>query len=313
VSPPLPDADEARRFLASRFGRDPGPIERVGAGAWSRCFGFRDGARDLVIRFGRFAADFEKDRHAARFRTAALPIPAVLDVGAGLGVHFAICERVRGEPLEHLGPERFAAVLPSLFATLDALRAADLAEAPGWGAWDGHGRGAAGSWRAHLLAVADDPPDARTHGWRDRLRATPEADALMRAGHARLDALTRELPVTRHLVHADLLAGNVLVRGDRIAGVFDWGCSLYGDFLYDLAWLDFWSPWHPGVAAADPRAAAERHFAEAGLEMPALGTRWVACALHIGLDHLAYNAWKGDREALGAVAGRLAPWLDASG
>jgi hygromycin-B 4-O-kinase len=93
--------------------------------------------------------------------------------------------------------------------------------------------------------------------------------------------------------------------------VFDWGCSIYGDFLYDLAWIDFWSPWHPGIAAASLRAVAERHFAAIGLEVPALERRWLACAIHIGLDHLAYDAHTGDIAALEAVARRLAPLLDA--
>ncbi|HKJ25601.1 MAG TPA: phosphotransferase [Myxococcota bacterium] len=311
MSDALPGLDEARRFLASHLGREVGPVAPVGEGAWSRCFGFIDGGRELVVRFGRFGHDFAKDRRAARFRDDALPIPEVLEVGEALGMHFAISTRVRGEPIERLAPDRFAAALPSLWAALDALRRADLSGSPGWGPWDASGHGRAASWREHLLAVVDDPPGSRTHGWRRRLRDSPDAHTLLDAGHARLAELVVDLPVTRHLVHADLINRNVLVSGDRIRGVFDWGCSLYGDFLYDLAWLEFWSPWHEGIAAARVRAAAERHFTELGLEVPRLGRRWLACAIHIGLEHLAYNAHTGDRRALEAVAARLAPLLDA--
>jgi aminoglycoside phosphotransferase (APT) family kinase protein len=39
------------------------------------------------------------------------------------------------------------------------------------------------------------------------------------------------------VVHGDLLARNVLVEGDRISGVLDWGSACFGDPLYDAAWL----------------------------------------------------------------------------
>jgi len=29
----------------------------------------------------------------------------------------------------------------------------------------------------------------------------------------------------------------LLVDGGRISTVVDWQCAMYGDFLYDLAWL----------------------------------------------------------------------------
>ena len=43
----------------------------------------------------------------------------------------------------------------------------------------------------------------------------------------------------------------MLVDGGRITAVLDWGCSLYGDFLYELAWMQFWLPWYPAMVKAD--------------------------------------------------------------
>ena len=42
---------------------------------------------------------------------------------------------------------------------------------------------------------------------------------------------------TRHVIHGDLLNRNILVDGERINAVLDWGNALYGDHLYDAAWL----------------------------------------------------------------------------
>ena len=37
----------------------------------------------------------------------------------------------------------------------------------------------------------------------------------------------------------------------RLEAVFDWGCSLAGDFLYEVAWFTFWAPWYPALDAID--------------------------------------------------------------
>jgi hygromycin-B 4-O-kinase len=43
-------------------------------------------------------------------------------------------------------------------------------------------------------------------------------------------------------VHGDMVNHNVLVQDPRITAVIDWGNALYGDWLYDAAWLIFWWP-----------------------------------------------------------------------
>ena len=69
------------------------------------------------------------------------------------------------------------------------------------------------------------------------------------AGYARLLGLVDARPEARHLVHSDLLNFNVLAEDDRVSAVFDWGAALYGDFLWDVAWLTFWQPWYVNWAA----------------------------------------------------------------
>ena len=44
-----------------------------------------------------------------------------------------------------------------------------------------------------------------------------------------------------YLLHGDYGFDNVLVDQGKISGVLDWANAKYGDFLYDVAWLDFWS------------------------------------------------------------------------
>ena len=98
---------EAQAFLAEHLGHPVDHVELVGEGAWSRCFGFTDGARNLVIRFGRYVDDFEKDARAASFSTPALPVPHVSEVGAAFDGFFAISTRAYGRPLESLDADEW--------------------------------------------------------------------------------------------------------------------------------------------------------------------------------------------------------------
>jgi hygromycin-B 4-O-kinase len=109
------------------------------------------------------------------------------------------------------------------------------------------------------------------------------------------------------VLHGDMLNRNVLVAADgsRLTGVFDWGCSAYGDFLYEVAWFTFWAPWHTGLAAIDFRSVIRRHYNATGLDVPCFGQRLRCYELHIGLTHLAYCAFAGHRDQdLHAVAQR---------
>lgn len=90
------------------------------------------------------------------------------------------------------------------------------------------------------------------------------------------------MPDERQLIHEDLLNRNVLVNGNEITAVFDWGNAMYGDALYDTAWLLYWWPWYPQWSEIDIRAALDLS--------DDVDDRLFAYQLHIGLDHLAYTA-----------------------
>ncbi|HWM18934.1 MAG TPA: aminoglycoside phosphotransferase family protein [Ilumatobacteraceae bacterium] len=304
------DVVDAERFLSRHLGRDVAGVELVGEGAWSKGFGFVDADRDLVVRFGRFVDDFEKDRRAGAFNTSALPIPEVIEIGAAFDGYFAISTRAHGRPLETCTTAEWEAVLPAVWSALDDLRRADISATTGYGGWDSSGHGSHSSWREFVLAVDTDSPQRRTHGWRRKLIDSSVGDRPFRAGLTKLAELVDACPNERHLIHADLINRNVLVEDDLLTGVFDWGCSSYGDFVYDLAWLAFWSPWHPALEAIDIRAAAIRHFASTAVTIDDLDARLRCCMLHIGLDHQAYCAHTGDEAALIAVTEQTTFLLD---
>lgn len=292
---PAVDRAEAVALLTARFG--DGVSDVVAAprqGAWSRAYFFRHDGADYVVRFAEQSWNFEKDRMYAVHSSAELPIPQVLEIGEANGSAYAISERVYGDILEELDADRMRRTLPSLFRALDAMRAIDLSSTTGFGPQLADGNGECTTWREYLLAVGDDQPTLAANpvrGWRAQLDTRPQVARTFDRTLDELASMVGACPEIRHLLHSDLIYGNVLVAGDRVSGVFDWGCALYGDFLYDVAWLTFWAPWYPGLSALDLRAEALAHYADIGVEVEKFDARLRCYEVHNGLAHLAYHSF----------------------
>ena len=228
----------------------------------------------------------------------------MLAVGPAFDGYYAISQRAYGVPLENLTPGEWLDIVPAVVAVLEAMRMADISATTGFGGWDSDGRGSHTTWSSHLLAVAEHSPDHRTYGWRDRLAAVPEGEEAFAWGLELLEALVSD-DVPRCLTHCDLINRNVLAADGRITAVFDWGCSRYGDHLYDLAWFEFWAPWLPHLDVHLLRSALAQHWRAVGYVPVNFERRLMACHLHIGLDHLGYNAFIGDRATLLATVARM--------
>ncbi len=286
------DRAMAADFLSARFGEASRlEVAPIGAGAWSQAYSFSHDGQEYVIRFGALREDFERDRIAAAFSSAALPVPRTLDIGEAFGGFYAITERVSGDFLDHADGAQLRRILPALFAALDAARSIDLSASAGYGTVDGDGNARYPSWQSALCDIAQDRVDQRTYGWRERLRASNYGLDAFDTVYACMASLVSACPEDRHIIHSDLLNRNVFIAGDRITGVIDWGCLMYGDFLYDIAWLTFWAPWYPTWHSIDFEAEALGHARAIGLDLPNAVTRLRCYELHIGLAHFAYNAF----------------------
>lgn len=273
-------------------------------GEWSRVYSVQTKTGEFVVRFSEYDEDFEKDAYAARWSSAALPIPRIVEWGPAPAGFYAVSERVPGEHIDGVDGPRMRRLLPALFGALDAMRAVDLSQATGFGGWRADGRTQHRSWREWLLSIATDQPTRGAPTWRELLADRPER-AAYEAGYERIRALVEHCPEDRHLIHDDLLHFNVLVAGDRITGVLDWGSSKYGDFLYDMAKFAFYQPWYPAWERIDFAAEAREHHRRIGLDVPRYDERLLCYALHEGIGGIAYSAFRGRWDQAAANARRV--------
>jgi hypothetical protein len=118
----LQDAD-LRKFLTARLQAVPDSIETIRPGEWSRAYAIRRNGEELVVRFSPYREDFEKDRAAAQWSSASLPIPPLIELGEAFGVSYAVSPRV----VEHFS-RRSRATRPPPFCRASFAR------------WTPHGR-----------------------------------------------------------------------------------------------------------------------------------------------------------------------------
>jgi aminoglycoside phosphotransferase (APT) family kinase protein len=303
--------NQAHEFLASRYGAVD-ELRALEGGFWSSAYSFSRAGRPLVVRFGANRDWFEVDRAAMAFASSDLPVPEVIEIGDAFGGAYVVSARHYGTKLEEVQPDQCDIAGPMLASLIGALfrvpKTPELAVS-----WHSPPPGAP-TWRSWLSEQLVDDPSPEGHDWRGAIAAHPEVDRIFRACEARIGELLDACPERRDLVHGDLLHANVLVAEDasRPTAVFSWKCSARGDFLFDVAWCTFWSPWHAGIAAADPWTHIWREPSirdDAGASVDA-SVRHHCYELHIGATHLGWNTWIGDFNAFKEVAARLSEVLD---
>ncbi len=284
------EPSQVEAFLRERFGQVT-EVALIGSGEWSQAFSFRVAEGKRVVRFGNFGEDYEKDRVAHAFAGPELPIPQVHEIGHAFDGFFATSTFLEGVGFDEIDEAGYRRILPELFRSLDAIREIDVSSSQGFGIWPAEGTGPYSSWRETLLDIRNDRAGSRLHGWRSLMEPHTEAVKRFDEGYRILQGLVEVSPEQRHLIHADLMADNLRVLDDRVSAVVDWANAMYGDFLYDLARLEFWRPWFPELAHIDFAAEALAHYDAIGLEVPGFTARLRCCQLHLGLEAQAYNAF----------------------
>ncbi|TCC58650.1 aminoglycoside phosphotransferase family protein [Kribbella pittospori] len=276
----------ARRLVRATFGERATEPVPLASGAWSQAFALAVDGAEVVLRIGAYGTDFAKDEVVAGLAGSGLPVPAVVARGMVEGWHYAISARAHGIGFDDLSAGDVAQALPRLLAAIDDIGRIDLAGTTGYGIWAADRRAPYRSWVDALLAIGTET--ARVPGWRAALAGSEIGLEPVEAGLAAIGTLAPYLPAERRMIHGDLLSGNVLVAGGNVSAVLDWGNAMYGDSLYDAAWLIYWWPWYPDWRPIDINAALLAHWRANGPLPINLRERLHAYLIHIGLDAIAY-------------------------
>jgi len=230
--------DKVAILLQNNFDKNASEIEPLAGGEMSQAYSFVSHGKDLVIRLFMESTSFEKDKYAAEhFMSSMVPIPKTLTIGKTDTLFYSITEKAKGKMFEDWDSQTRKSLTPKFMETLHAIHKTPIADR-GFGWWDTAGHAKYDSWQESLFAK-------REHVEEDFMKANklsaPEKKDIELI-YDNLIKLIPHMPILHFLVHADYGGSNVMSDGEKITAVFDWGNSVYGDFLYDVAWLDFWWP-----------------------------------------------------------------------
>jgi hygromycin-B 4-O-kinase len=297
--PELPEQNTVQ-FLNDKFNNDVSELTLHSGGQWSQAYSFVSGGKKYVLRWCHSSETFEKDAVASTLSSAAMPVPKMIDAGREFDTYYAITEFAEGTFIDKLSSAEVLKLLPALLGLFDALRTTDLSQTSGYGGWNKEGVGDDKTWKEYLLSVSNTDAEDHTKGWYNKLAQTPIGTHAFDQLYPQFRALVDKCPENRELIHSDLLNFNLLTLDDKISGVIDWQCSLYGDALYDVAWFIFYEPWYPEFGAVNLGQKLMDHFvASSGSDN--IKERLLCYQLHIGLGSIVYNTFRENWPALQEV------------
>ncbi len=299
--------EQIKKLLQSEFKSQISDIEPVNQGCWSKTFTFKAKSSKYVIRLADSRDNYDRDRFAWRLAGDILPIPEIKKISkvSTSGDYYCISKYISGEYIEDLETSEMTELVPQILQLITQLKKVDLSKTARYGPFNSKGIGSFKSWKDFLLAIDHDSKNHTISGWSKKLRKSDRGQRLFEKGYIKLNELVKYCPNNRYLIHSDLLHFNLLIKENRISAVLDWGCSKFGDFLYDLAWFTFWGDFHTNMQHIDFREEAKKHFKQEGIKVAEFEKRILCYEIHIALDSLAYTAWAGNWDDLDEVCIRL--------
>jgi len=211
----------------------------LSGGEFSQVFIVKIEKKDLVLRINTSIKDYLKEKFAyENFASDRIPIPKIIDVGQVNSEYcYSLSEKAEGVTYDNLSNSQQIKLLPNLALYLDNIRDVDISNKKGYGDFDKNGTAHFDSWKNYLLSInSNDDID-----WEKIFKATYFTKEIFEKIYTKLRSLASFSPEKRYLVHSDYGYSNVLINKENVTGIIDWAYAKYGDFLYDVAWLDLWS------------------------------------------------------------------------
>lgn len=294
LKPILPH-DQVLALLQDHFAQPVEQLAPVNQGLIARTFTFQVGGAGYIIRFHKdnMGAHFHKEAFIAdNFAHPLVPQPEIVKIGRLDDLHYAITVKLPGTTLDKLPPEEYQRSLPSVIETLWAIHQANVSQQPGYGNFNDQGEGLSTSWRSYLESIREEEPEWDFHGkWHHLFKDSFLERSVFFEIYRCMLRLIDFCPQEGWLVHGGYGYGNLLVHEGRVSGVIDWMDAKYGDFVYDIAWLDFWRH--------DPATLAqiELYYLTHGMPVPYYRQRLACYKCYMGLDGLRFFAKVNDEPA----------------
>ena len=293
---PTIEQEQVYALLLQHFTEPITHLAPIEGGQVARTFAFRAGEQDYILRFN--AADhmpisFAKEAYLWQtIASPRIPIPSIRQVGLWQGLYFAISHRVPGQMVEKLPVHEVIQLIPAIIAILFAIHQVDVSQQKNYGVFNEQGLANCPVWRSFLVQVKDEEEDWDYFGkWHHMFEDTFLERDLFDNLFQRMTHLLDYCPAERYLVHGNYSLRNIIAHEEKITGVVDWLDARYGDFVYDIAGLDFWIP------ELRMRERCLDYYQERMGPIPFYEERVLCYECYTALSALRFFAKKGDEQA----------------
>ncbi len=286
------DQEKVLQYLKDSFDDSIDSVEFITGGEGSQAFGFSTENGDFIIRVNVHSSnDFRKDAYAAdHFSTKDIPIPKIVEIGKiDDTYHFAISQRAHGATINMLSNEEYQKTLPDLLKILDGIHSTDIRHSSGYGKWEPNGTAPFETWKDFILAVGEHV------NAQDMFNTSFLEKEVWEKVFAQMKQLAELCLEERYLVHGDYGNNNATAQDGKVTGIFDWGGSSYGDFVYDIAWMTFWQK------NVEKREAIKQYYAKRDIQN--FKERLLCYELRIGLGSMSFFAFSNQKEKYEVVNG----------
>lgn len=197
-------------------------------------------------------------------------------------------------------------MVPQLIDLLDAVHQLDVSDTSGYGTFDYLGNGLSSSWRNSLLLIGQEEDERDYFGkWYHLFDDTFLERDLFKDLYQRMKHLLAYCPEERYLVYGSVSLRNTLAENGRITALLDWIDAKYGDFLYDVAYLDYWCGWLRVSERFLEYYRAQRR------EVPFYAERVLCYQCHHALGGMRFFAASGDEQGYQLTRAIIRQKLDA--
>jgi hygromycin-B 4-O-kinase len=298
---PVIEQEQILVLLGQHFSGPIINLEPLEGGQVARTFAFRSGEQDYILRLNsvdHMPISFAKEALLARtIASPQIPIPAVMQVGQWQHFYFAISHRVAGQMVTKLPVQEVEQLLPEVIAILYAIHQVDVRQQKNFGIFNEQGVGLYPDWRSYLRQVMEEEEWDYFGKWHHMFEDTFLERDFYEGLFERMVRLLDFCPpsinrgATRYLVHGNYSLRNILESEGKITGVVDWLDAQYGDFVYDIAGLDFWIP------GLDMCERCQRYYQEREGTIPFYEERVLCYEYYTALSAMRFFAKKGDEQA----------------
>jgi len=289
---PTLDIQEVEKLLNDYFDSKVIEVTPLQGGNLSAVFSFSVSDQAYVIKFNELAGSFDTEVFLSKLLTAhGIPFPSCIDLSNHKSYQFLITEKISGVTLANCSPEQQRRLIPEVIQLLTRMNQIDINHTQGYGFIDASGNGTHPSWKEHILAIhAEDQTGTFWEGWHSLFQTSCLEKDVYDECYNRLLAYSTYNEPHRYFVHGDFHQFNLMSDGQRMTGIIDTN-SKYGDFLIDLATLD----WH--MRPFDVIQEYQNYQRITGASIPNFKERLIGAKYYNGLIGLRFYAKMGIDQA----------------